>query len=56
MYVRAYEHNYEEIIYDLNELSKLVGKPGEKYFDRIVKNLDKIMSKFPVYKEAPSNK
>ena len=56
MYNKKDENCYEEIIYDLNELSKLVGKPGEKYFDRIVKNLDKIMSKFPVYKEAPSNK
>ena len=56
MYVRKYEHLYEEIIYDLNELAGLVGKAGEKYFTRIIENLDKIMSDFPVYKEIPSDK
>ena len=44
---------YEEIIYDLNELSGLVGKAGEKYFDRIVKNLDKIVGNHvPVQKSS----
>ena len=55
MYVRAHERRYEEIIYDLNELAGLVGKAGEKYFTRIIENLDKIMSDFPVYKETPNN-
>jgi len=34
---------YQQIVYDLNELAGIVGKVGEKYFTRIIENLDKLV-------------
>ena len=56
MYNQKVDNCYEEIIYDLNELSKLVGKAGEKYFDRIVKNLDKLVDVRPDVQRTSTKK
>lgn len=49
---------YQQIVYDLNELAGLVGKVGEKYFTRIIENLDKLVCNCDVSdtKKSPNKK
>ena len=56
MYNKEDERCYREIVYDINELAGLIGKAGDKYFDRIIENLNKIIENRPGVQKTSTNK